>query len=118
MLQILNKFEDKKLLFLFDAGFYAFELIELFEDTQQRFIIKLSKSLKVKCVKKLSDGSYIGVIKKKFKNPDSVLGKRLPQIEKEVKVRVIPYQLKGFRAARLITNIFDEYSGRNCQALS
>jgi len=39
-------------------------------------------------------------------------------IEKEVKVRVIPYQLKGFRAARLITNIFDEYSGRNCQALS
>jgi len=106
MFKILNKFEE--LLFLFDAGFYAFELLELFKDTQQTFIIKISKSLKIKCIKKLPDGSYIGIIKKKFKNPDSVKGKRSPQIEKEIEVIVIPYQLNGFRAARLITNIFDE----------
>ncbi len=108
MLQILNKFEEKSLLFLLDAGFYSFKLIELFEDTQQGFIMRLGKTPKIKCIKRLPDGSYIGIIKKKFKNPDSVKGNRLPQIEREIEVRVIPYQLKGFRAARLITNIFDE----------
>jgi len=108
MLQIINKFEEKSLLFLFDAGFYAFELLELFKETHQEFIMKFNKNSKVKCVKKLSDDSYIGLIKKKFKNPDSVKGISEPQIVKEIEVRVIPYQLKGFRAARLITNIFDE----------
>lgn len=108
MLQIINKFEEKSLLFLFDAGFYAFELLELFRDTQQEFIIKLNKNSKVKCIKKLSDSSYIGLITKKFKNPDSIKENPLPQIVKEIEVRVIPYQLNGFRAAQLITNLFDE----------
>jgi len=106
MFQIIDKFEEKSL--LFDAGFYAFELLELFKDTQQEFIIKVSLNLKIKCINRLPDGSYIGVITKKFKNPDSVKGNILPKIVKEIEVRVIPYQLKGFRAARLITNIFDE----------
>jgi len=108
MHQIINKFEEKTLLFLFDAGFYAFELLELFKDTHQEFIIKFNKNSKVKCIKKLSDGSFIGIITKKFKNPESTKEDPLPQIVREIKVRVIPYQLKGFRAARLITNIFDE----------
>ncbi len=95
MLQILNKFKEKELLFLFDAGFYFFELLELFEDTQQSYIMKLSKGIKVKCIRKLPDGSFIGIIKKKFKNPDSVPGICLPKIGQEPRSTLIPYQTQG-----------------------
>lgn len=106
MYQILDKFKEKNLLFLLDAGFYSFELLELFKDTQQEFIIRFEATIKK--VKNLSASSYIGQIKKKFKNPNSTPQKPLPQIEREVVVRVVPYQIKSHRATKLITNIFDE----------
>ena len=108
MRQILEKFKDKSFLFLLDAGFYSFEFLGLFKDTQQEFIIRFEGKTKIKKVKKLPDSSYIGQIKKKFKNPNSTPQKHLPQIEREVTVRVIPYQVKGYLATKLITNIFDE----------
>lgn len=108
MAELLDKFRDKSLLFLLDAGLYSFELLEHFKDTQQEFLMKLNANIKVKRIKYLPDGSYIGVIQKTFKNPESNSKKHLPQITKEITVRVIPYQIRGFRAARLVTNILDE----------
>lgn len=108
MTEILQKFRDKKLLFLLDAGLYSFELLEYFKDSQQEFLMKLNANIKVKRIKYLEDGSYLGIIKKQYKNPQSTSKKRLPQIIKEIEVRVIPYQINGFRAARLVTNILDE----------
>jgi len=102
MHQILDKFQEKGLLFLLDAGFYSFELLELFKDTHQEFIIRFKTNAKIKKVKSLADGSYIGIIKKKFKEPNGKI------IEREIEVRVIPYQIKGYHATKIITNIFDE----------
>lgn len=108
MRQLLNDWVEQSLLFLFDAGFYSFELLELFKDTRQEFLMKLESRVNVKKIKCLPSGDYIGTVKRKFANPNSTPKKRLPQIEIELSVRVIPYQLKGFRVARLITNNFDE----------
>jgi len=108
MAQILEKFKEKNLLFLLDAGLHSFELLEYFKNSHQEFLMKLDSTVKVKSIKKLKDGSRIAIIQKKFKNPKSVSGRRLPQITKKIKVRIISYQLKGFRTAKLITNILDE----------
>lgn len=108
MYLLLDKYTEKSFLFLLDAGFYSFELLERFEETQQKFMMRLSLQVKIKKIKRLSDGSYIGIIKKKFKNPNSTPQKRLPQIERNITVKVIPYKIKGFCTARLITNLFDE----------
>lgn len=108
MTQILEKFKEKSLLFLLDAGLHSFELLEYFKNSHQEFLMKLDSTVKVKYIKKLKDGSRIAIIQKKFKHPKSVSGRHLPQITKKIKVRIISYQLKGFRTARLITNILDE----------
>ena len=102
MYQILDKFKEKGLLFLLDAGLYSFELLELFKDTHQEFIIKFENNAKIKKVRNLPDGSCIGIIKKKFKDSNGKI------IEREVEVRVISYQIKGYHATKIITNIFDE----------
>jgi len=108
MYQLLEKFKEKSFLFLLDAGRNEFELLELFKDRQQEFIMRLACTIQIKKIKDLPDGSYIGIIKKKFKNPNSTSKKPLPQIEREAVVRVISYQIQGFRATKLITNILDE----------
>ena len=51
MAQILYQFRDKSLLFLLDAGFYSFELIEHFKITHQNFVMKLDSTVKVKYIK-------------------------------------------------------------------
>jgi len=106
MAQILEQFKDQNLLFLLDAGFYSFELLEYFKDAQQEFLMKLDSTVKVKSIKKLSDGSHLAIVSKKFKNPESVSGKRLPQITKKVIVRIITYNLKGFRATSTLSTQF------------
>jgi len=108
MAQILNQFREKKLLFWLDAGFGSIELLEHFKDAQPEFWMKLDRTVTVKYFKKLPDGSRLAVVQKKFKNPKSTSKKRFPQITREVTVRIISYKLKGFRAARLITNVLDE----------
>lgn len=96
MSRILAGFtSDAKILCLLDAGLYAFDLFKDFNKYSHEFIIKVPANIKLKPVKgfKYSDGSYRAVIKKN---------------SSEITVRVIPYQIRGFRASRLITNIFDE----------
>lgn len=105
MNRILAGFQsDIRLLFLLDAGLYAFELFESCEDYNRDFIIKAASNVKPKRIpgKHFADGSYLAVITKKVKSSQD--GK---WITKQITVRVIPFQIPGFQAARLFTNILD-----------
>lgn len=99
MKQILERTARIGLLMLFDAGFYSFLLAWTIENRSQRFIMKVNKRVKLRPVKgsQYGDGSYLAIIRGK-------LDGRM----REMRVRVIECQLRGFRPFRLITNLLDE----------
>jgi hypothetical protein len=66
MLEILKKIKRLNFLFLFDAGFYSFIIAQYMIENKIDFIMKISKSIKLKKImgSDLPDGSYLAVIKK------------------------------------------------------
>lgn len=89
---------DAWLLFLLDAGLYAFELFDNCRANQHDFIIKAPANVKPKPIKgkRFADGSYLATLSK------TVSGRKRTLI-----VRVIHVEIPGFRVTRLITNILD-----------
>jgi hypothetical protein len=72
---------------------------------QQHYLLaKLSGSVKPK---RLPDGSYLAIVSKKRVDPERSTDKRKCWISEQILVRVIVYQIPGFRAARLITTLLD-----------
>lgn len=91
--RILARFRSNvTIVFLFDAGFYAFDLFKSCSIHEHDFIIKVPSHIKFKKKTVLRDGSYYAVIKKG---------------SEELMVRVISYKIRGFRASRLITSILE-----------
>ena len=109
MFKILKKIKRKNFLFLFDAGFYspffAWHMIENGHD----FIMKLSSTVKLCAVpgSHLPDGSYLAVIKGKVEDSARSGNGRKKWKKVEIVVRVIVFQIRGFRPVRLITTILD-----------
>jgi hypothetical protein len=64
--EILSRLSDKGLLFLLDAGLYAFDIIWTTDQAEQKFIVKAPKSLKPKPIKSLPDGSYLAQLTQKI----------------------------------------------------
>ncbi len=87
--EILKRFSYKNALFLFDAGFFSFELLNMLEGHQ--YIMKIAKHIGLNPIKGsiFSDGSYLAQYQ-------------------GIGVRVINVQIKGFRPFRLITSFLDE----------
>jgi hypothetical protein len=73
------------------------------------FIMKVASSvtLKASSKSKFSDGSYLSVLKGKIEDPSGSNNGRKKWITVEVVVRVIVFQIPGFRPVRLITTILD-----------
>jgi len=95
MSQILERIPYDQLLYLLDAGLYSFEaLLSLQKKSAHHLLAKLSASVKPKrCPgKELSDGSYLASVAKSGV---------------DITVRIIDYQIPGFRPARLITTLLD-----------
>lgn len=99
----------KGLLFLLDAGLYAFEILWEIDQAEQKFIAKAPKSLKPKFLKRLPDGSYLAEISKKVEDPEAPpLGNGRKRWKKaSMTVRVIRLEVPGFLPVTLITNILD-----------
>jgi hypothetical protein len=110
MLKILEQLVRTNLLFLQDAGLYAFYIVWEIEQKGQKFIIKLPKGVKPKPIKYLPDGSYLAELKGKIEDPEKPSTKDGRKRWQEVKlmVRVIEIEIPGFRPHRLITNLLDE----------
>lgn len=101
MFEILERVKRKDFLFVFDAGFYSFFLTQYMAKNELHFIMKVSNSLNLPALHGsfLPDGSYFSVIKGKIPGSQETV---------EINVRVIAFQIPGFRPVRLITTIVDE----------
>ena len=98
------------ILFLLDRGFYGFDLLDAIFRGRAHFLLRVPKNAKLTPVRKsrLPDGSYFAWLKGKVEDPagpDASGRKRW--LEVKHKVRVIRYQIKGFRSTRLATSLLD-----------
>jgi hypothetical protein len=98
------------ILFLLDRGFYGFDLLHAILEKAAHWIVRVPKSVTLEPIRKsrLPDGSYFAWIIGKIEDaagPDTSGRKRW--IEVKHKVRVVRYQIKGFRSTRLVTSLLD-----------
>jgi hypothetical protein len=107
--EILGRLVCKGLLFLLDAGLYAFDILWDIDQSGQKYIAKAPKSLKPKPIKALPDGSCLAQLTKKVEDPDAPTTKNGRKRWKKITmvVRVIRLQIPGFRPVTLVTNILD-----------
>jgi len=107
--QILGRVVRQGLLFLLDAGLYAFELVWAIDDKHQEFLVKVPRTVKLKRLKSLPDGSYLAQLNGKIEDPELPPSEQGRTGWKKVSlvVRVIDYTIPGFRPVRLMTNILD-----------
>lgn len=107
MFEILKNCKGKNILFLFDAGFYSFYLAWYMMQHGHDFIIKVATTVKLKSGSQLPDGSYLSVIKGKVEDPVGSTNGRKKWNKVDICLRVICFQIRGFRPVRLITSIVD-----------
>jgi hypothetical protein len=107
--EILAKLALTGLLFLLDAGLYAVDILWDIDQKQHKFIVKASKRAKFKPIKSFDDGSFLARLTHKIPDPDAPKTKSGRQRWKKVylDVRVIRFQIPGFRPVTLVTNILD-----------
>lgn len=96
------------ILFLLDRGFYGFELLDAILRKEAQFLIRVPDGPKLRRIRRstLEDGSYYAWLVGKVVvgvRPD---GRKRWQKVKH-KVRVIDYQIRGFRRTRLATGLLD-----------
>jgi hypothetical protein len=108
-MQILDQISLKNLLFLLDAGLYSFELLWKAAEKGHKFITKAPKTVKLKPLRILSDGSYLARLKGKVLDPDAPPTKSGRRRWKQVSllVRVIRVEIPGYRPVTLVTNLLD-----------
>jgi hypothetical protein len=107
--QILGRVVRQSLLFLLDAGLYAFEVIWTIDDQKQEFLVKVPRTVKLKRLKTLPDGSYLALLHGKIEDPEASTSDQGRTRWKKVSlmVRVIDSTIPGFRPVRLMTNMVD-----------
>lgn len=109
MMEILQRIKYPNFLYMFDAGFYSFSLVFGLQQQGKNFLMKISSSIRLFPVKggTLADGSYLALVKGKIEDLESSAAKRKRFKEIQILVRVIEFQIPGFRPVRLITSIMD-----------
>lgn len=98
------------ILFLFDRGFYGFDLLQQVTEKGAQWLLRVPKSAKLTPIRKsrLPDGSYLAWFEGKVEVSQESAGdghKRWKVVK--LKVRVVRYQLPGFPASRLATTLLD-----------
>lgn len=109
VMEILGQLVHKGLVFLLDAGLYSFEIVWKIDQADQKLIVKAPRTLKPKLIETLPDGSSLAQLTTKVEDPDASPTKSGRKRWKKVSmiVRVIRFQIPGFRPVTLITNILD-----------
>ena len=88
-------------------AFTLFFLAWYMEDRGHSFIMKVSNSVKLCPSSHIPDGSYLAVIEGKIQDLSGSANGRKKWKKVKITVRVIIFQVPGFRPVRLITNILD-----------
>lgn len=88
---------------------YSFEIVSKIGHAGQKVIVKVPRTLKLKFIEALPDGSYLARVTKKVEDTDAPPLKSGRKRWKKVHmtVRVIRFQIPGFRPVTLVTNILD-----------
>jgi hypothetical protein len=107
--EILAKLDWTGLLFLLDAGLYAIDILWDIDQKRHKFIVKASRRAKFKPIETFDDGSFLARLTHKIPDPDAPTTKSGRQRWKKMylDVRVIRFQIPGFRPVTLVTNILD-----------
>ncbi|MEM9447513.1 MAG: transposase [Cyanobacteria bacterium P01_E01_bin.6] len=107
MMSILKRLKRRNLLFMVDAGLYSFAMMSCTEQQECAFLLKVSGHPSLPVLKRLGDGSYLCEMSKRVIDPERSPLTRNRLKSQTLKGRVIPYQIPGFRPARLVTNILE-----------
>ncbi len=110
VMQILDSTIFRDALFLLDAGLYSFKLIHTILQKESQFLIKVPCNLRFEVIKKLPDGSCIAIIRGKIEDPNATPRRKGQKRWKkiEIKVRLIRFQIPGFKPVTLISSLLDE----------
>jgi len=98
------------ILFLLDRGFYGFDLLHAIREKRAHWLVRVPSSVRLTPIRKsrLPDGSYFAWLIGKVEDPAGAdASGRKRWIEAKHKVRVVRYQIKGFRSTRLATSLLD-----------
>lgn len=109
MTKILTTINRNNLLFLLDAGLYAFLTIWTIQSKKCDFLIKVGQNLKLSVMPdgRLPDGSYLAEINREILDIKNPAEQHKKWKKETLIVRVIEYQIPGFRPCRLITSILE-----------
>ena len=109
--EILANLNRTGLLFLLDAGLYAFDMLWDIGQKQHKFIVKAPRKAQFRPIKTFDDGSFLAQVTHKIPDPDAPKTKSGRKSWKQVilDVRVIRFQIPGFRPVTLVTNILDPH---------
>jgi hypothetical protein len=103
-----------ELLFLLDRGFFGFDFLDTIIQKGAHWLIRVPKHVKLEPIRKSRrpDGSYLAWLEGKVEDPagpDPRGRKRWIPVRHQV--RVVRYQIKGFRPSRLATTLLDAEIG-------
>jgi hypothetical protein len=109
-IQLIHKNAREGILFLLDKGFYGFDLLDAILQRGAAFVIAVPEHVNLKAIRKSRrpDGSYLAWLVAKVEdlaNPGPNGRKRWKTVKQ--KVRVIEYQIPGFRRRRIATSLLD-----------
>lgn len=107
MMHILSRLHPANWLFMVDAGLYSFAMMWQIQQQDCAFVLKVSSHPKLPVLKRLPDGSYLSQMSGKLLDPSRSTEKRNAWKHETLNVRVIVYQIPGFRPTRLVTNLLD-----------
>ena len=107
-MQLITRNACEHLLFLLDKGFYGFDLLDAILQRSAPFIVAVPDHVKLKPIRRSRrpDGSYLAWLIGKVEDPAGPLPdgrKRWKEVKH--KVRVIEYQIPGFRKRRVATSL-------------
>lgn len=107
MMHILNRLHPSNWLFMVDAGLYSFAMMWQIQQQDGAFLVKVSSHPKLPVLERLPDGSYLSEMSGKRLDPSRSTDKRKAWRQETLSVRVMVYQIPGFRPTRLVTNLLD-----------
>lgn len=108
--QLILKNAREGILLLLDKGFYGFDLLDAIVQRCAAFVVAVPDGVKLKPIRKSRqpDGSYLAWLDGEVEDPagPSPNGRnRWKKVRR--KVRVIEYQIPGFRRRRIATSLLD-----------
>jgi hypothetical protein len=107
MMSLLQRLHPANLLFMVDAGLYSFAMMWQIQQQDCAFLVKVSSHPHLPVLKRLADGSYLSEMKGKLPDAERSTDRRNAWRHETLTVRVITFQMAGFRPTRLVTNLLE-----------